>query len=617
MVNRITLLIGLVFWGCTTKVNRTWDDFSKSWIEERTVQYPIVEAPFQPQRASDCGELHYRLNKIELEYIASLDKIPQGGNSYRPAMRFFPKFMFGDETTKIVQNGPTNKLFKVYDDGTHGDDISGDGLYSRSCISMNDLQLNYNPLLFDGMVAVYPYNYPDEAEELFIINPKLRGKIKFEDYGDGLQGTSNALFVAIGDRYEFIYKDPEDQFFTEYYEHGPLHNPTTSISAIRVLSQFGDVFDHLVFVPDVPFWGKGYFRVRDDIQGIMTYGDPICHTGVWMNKWTDKKWVWPWDHKERYDEVIFGCPKTFLGHPNIAHDYPRLKGNIWFGESRSVSGLNHEFGHWMGIGPRIHGDRGIKTWPARDFDYLAWNWPPNERHISASTTVSNVMTGPLVVRRAGGSFKTVRVKDKDGIWKEVQIEKNDDGTFTEGRDEYNRQVWVGDGTFTMVPINPMKHERYDDILLYMMGFKSPEEANKRYYLFGAGVGDESDIKLNDCFYQNDSKGEPSYFSTGPSGLYCYDNIIDQSEYGTIVEFGVQEMIDQFGPRVPSYEDAPKHLDVGVIVLTRDIASEATRAWYHLLYGWWANENDWDAVLGGATWPFATRGLATIKTGIPK
>ena len=163
----------------------------------------------------------------------------------------------------------------------------------------------------------------------------------------------------------------------------------------------------------------------------------------------------------------------------------------------------------------------------------------------------------------------------------------------------------------MVPRNPMKNEGYDDILLYMVGFKSPEEANKRYYLFY-----ESDINLNDCFYKDDSKGEPYNATAGPSGLYCYDNIIDQSEYGNIVEFGVQEMIDMFGPRVPSYDDAPKHLNVGVIILTRDIASEAMRAWYHLLYGWWANENEWHDALGG-TWPFVTRGLATIKTGIPK
>ena len=547
MINRIKilLLIGLAFWGCAT-------------VGDPTVRLlPMAGDPFQPQRASDCGELHYRLNKIELENITTLDRIHQGGNSYKPAKRFFPKFMFGDETTKIVQNGPTNRQFKLYDDGTHGDDISGDGIYSRSCISMNDLNINYT--LFDGMAALYS----EGDAELFIINPKLRGKIKFEDYGDGLQGTANALFVALGNRYEFIYRK----------ENGPLHNPKTSISAKRVLSQFGDVFDHLVFVPDVPFGGATYFRIRDDVQGIMTYGDPLCYTGMWGSY---SPWRKPSDYK--YENVDFGCYDKFLG----GNDYLRLKGNIWNGWSRSMNGLNHEFGHWMGIGP----SQAYFPGP-----YLSWN-SQDRMHINSTSTVSNVMTGPLWDPKKGWP-NSVRVKDENGIWKEVQIESNDDGTFT------------------MVPRNPMKHEGYDDILLYMMGFKSPEDANKRYYLFY-----ESDINLNDCFYQDDSKGEPYNATAGPSGLYCYDNIIDQSEYGNIVEFGVQEMIDMFGPRVPSYDDAPKHLNVGVIILTRDIASEAMRAWYHLLYGWWANENEWHDALGG-TWPFVTRGLATIKTGIPK
>ena len=74
------------------------------------------------------------------------------------------------------------------------------------------------------------------------------------------------------------------------------------------------------------------------------------------------------------------------------------------------------------------------------------------------------MTGPFWDPKHGWP-NSVRVKDKQGVWKEVQIEAN------------------GDGTFTMVPRDPYKHERYDDILLYMLGFKSPEEANTRYYLF--------------------------------------------------------------------------------------------------------------------------------------
>ena len=528
------------------------------------VVYCISSLFSQSQQTSDCDENYYRLNETELAYISTLDKIQgSSGNSYSSTKRFFPKFIFGDETTKIVQNGKTSayeRHHKLYDDGTHGDDIAGDGIFSRSCISMNDLYLKYN--LFDGMAAAF-----SEGEgELFIINPKLRGKIKFENYGNGLQGTANALFASLGDRYEFILKK----------ENWPLHNPKTSRSALRVLTEFGDVFDHLVFVPDIPFGGAGYVRIRDDIQGIMTYGDPICKTGMWkLGQFGEPSWQKPSDYK--YENVDFGCRNKFLG----GGDFARLKGNIWNGWSRSLHNLNHEFGHWMGIGPSN------AYFP---LPHLSWN-SQDRMHINSTSTISNVMTGPLWDPKKGWP-NSVRVKDENGTWKEVQIKSNNDGTFT------------------MVPRNPMKHEGYDDILLYMMGFKLPQDANKRYYLF-----QESDMNLNDCFYQDDSKGEPYNATAGPSGLYCYDDIIDQSEYGDIVEFGVQEMIDMYGPRVPSYKDAPKHLNVGVIILTRDIATEATRAWYDLLYGWWANEYEWHKELGG-TWPFVTRGTATINTGIP-
>ena len=65
----------------------------------------------------------------------------------------------------------------------------------------------------------------------------------------------------------------------------------------------------------------------------------------------------------------------------------------------------------------------------------------------------------------------------------------------------------------------------------------------------------------------------------------------------------------------AYEDAPKDLNAAAIVLSNGPASEAERAWYDLLYGWWSTEIEYDETLG-ASWPFATRGLSTITTGIP-
>lgn len=493
----------------------------------------------------------FDLDQNELFYL--YDYLPEW------EVAVYPNIIFDGDTFKIVTKQSTVPHCELYDDGTHGDDIAGDGLFSRSGLSTGDLVEFNSRQIFSNKVTKFQFS----NTELLVINSNLRGTIQSEDFGDGLFGTEYALFYALGEDYNYVYKR----------RNWELHSPKNSIAGMKVLRQFGDVFDFLVFVPDKHYGGAGYVRVRDDVRGIMTYGDPRCNTGMWSE--TDK-WSNLSDYK--YENVKFGCPDKFLD----GNDYPRLKGNIWNGEP-GMNGLNHEFGHWMGMGPTFV-----------DFPVKGLSWNSQDRmHINSTLTVSNVMTGPLWDPKKGWP-NSVRVKDENGVWKEVQIEESNN-----------------DGTFTMVPRNPTKHERYDDILLYMLGFKSPEDANKRYYLF-----DEKDMNLNDCFYQDDSKGEPLNATAGSSGLYCYDNIIDQSEYGRIVEFGVDDMIDMFGPRVPSYEDAPKHLNVGAIILTKNKPTEAELIWYNLKYEWWANDNEWHDDLGG-TWQFVTRGLATITTGIPK
>ena len=76
------------------------------------------------------------------------------------------------------------------------------------------------------------------------------------------------------------------------------------------------------------------------------------------------------------------------------------------------------------------------------------------------------------------------------------------------------------------------------------------------------------------------------------------------------------MIDMFGPRNPSYKKSSKHLNVGVIYLTKNQPTEAEIVWNHLKYEWWTTKNEWVPDLGG-TWSFVTRGLSTIFTEISK
>ena len=86
--------------------------------------------------------------------------------------RFFPSKIFGDGTTKLVINKAINNPVTLYDDGTHGDDSAGDGLFSRACITMSDLSLEYDQ--FDGLAT----SYHTRGGFLHIVNPSLRGTIE-------------------------------------------------------------------------------------------------------------------------------------------------------------------------------------------------------------------------------------------------------------------------------------------------------------------------------------------------------------------------------------------------------------------------------------------------------
>ena len=470
-------------------------------------------------------------------------------------VRFFPANIFGDETTKIVSNRDSTYPTQLYDDGTNGDDIAGDGLFSSACLTMSDLSVNGVALQYDRF-AGRATSYRHRNGHLNIINPVVRGTISHTDFGSGLSGTEHSLFVELN-----------EQDYAAMRANQISPSPRSCEPCVVVLEEFGDVFDHLLIVPNEPVGGANYHRVSDNVEGILTYGDLLCSTGMWSGTWTD-----PQDFI--YGGVAFGCPGKFVN----GGDYPRLKGNSWI-PGRDLGGLNHEVGHWMGIGPNkadFPGTAGIPLRPAFSANaVVSWN-SEDRAHIDSNSTVESPLSGPFWDPQRGWPY-SVKLQVGNDL-KEVQIR------------------WNGNNTFTMVP-RSSDQEIFDDILLYMMGFLPPEQAQKRYYFLV-----DAEINLNDCV-SNDL------------GLICTDPIIDESEYGTAVEYGVNELISLFGPRVPAYQDAPKDLNAAAIVLTHGLATEAERAWYDLLFGWWSTENDYDQTLG-ASWPFATRGLSTITTGIP-
>jgi hypothetical protein len=132
----------------------------------------------------------------------------------------------------------------------------------------------------------------------------------------------------------------------------------------------------------------------------------------------------------------------------------------------------------------------------------------------------------------------------------------------------------------------------------MMGLLPYKEAQKKYYYIVP-----SEMDLQDCY-------------SAAEELHCSDSVIDQNEFGKVIDFGVKEMVSQFGPREPSYGPETTHLNSPVIVLTEQAPNESERAWYHLLYKWWATSGKQNETLGHS-YGSVTRNLGTISTGIPK
>ena len=466
---------------------------------------------------------------------------------------FLPSKIFGDETTKLVTFGineiniGTNSpnSIQLYDDGTHGDSIAGDNIFTRACLDRNDLELDYD--LINGQSGRFTLN----NAMLNVVHPSLRNNIPYEQFSQNLFSTQNVMFYALSEKHLKAQHGSQNDFL----------NPRSCLVCIEILKTFGDIIDHLILVPDNPIntTNSEYYRISDNVKGIMTYGDAICDPVRWQDQGKNES------INEYYIQTKFGCPAKFVDGKN----YNKLKGNVWF-SSTSFDDLNETFAQWIGIGPK-----NIK-FPGND---IAWN-SFSDYKIDSFSSVMGPLTTKLVNPQIGKD-STLKIKISDTQTSEAKL-------------RYNPTT----KTFTMVPIDEVTKE-YDDILLYMMGLKSYDDSQKRYFYL-----DPKEINLKDCesFEENE--------------LICNNSLITKDEYGRMIEFGVKEMVEQFGERDPIYNPSAINLNSPVIVLTKNLPTEAEIAYYHTLFKWWGQSSQSIPQLG-LSYIEATKGLGEITTGIPR
>ena len=464
--------------------------------------------------------------------------------------RFFPSKIFDDETTKIVATGDiADTPIDLYDDGTHGDDVPNDGVFSRACVSKDDLNLALSD--FNGNAVSYEF----AGGYLRVVDSDLRNAVSVTKLSDSLASTRHAMFMTLGTE---SYKNVREGKVEN------LQNPETCEACKEVLGVLGDSVDHLILVPDEPVANtltgeySNYYRTSDNIKGIMTYGDPICDPVGWKNHGKSG------NANEDYQKATFGCLSKYLD----GRDYPRLKGIIWAG-SPFLNGLNAEFGHWIGIGPR-NGD-----FPAGSG--TSWN-SLDRKNLNGNTTIKGPypITGSLWDPERGDPY-SVQVLSNNK-WHDARIKSE------------------GENTFKLVPLNT-DHYQFDNILLYMMGFISYEDAktDTYYYL--------EELTLSEC-------------TTGEQHLLCsgQDTLIDSGNYKKAIEITAEDILTNYGVRDPVYAPSTTHLNAPSVILTEKAPSDATIAWYDLMFEWWSTETQYSEKYGGHTWPSVTQGKSTIATG---
>ena len=121
-------------------------DFAPSWS-------PVVSLASDPEPSARCPDSDAEIAQVGQRDLGFLRDRPNR------ELRFFPANIFGDETTKIVSNQDDDYPVQLYDDGTHGDDVAGDGLFSAGCLTIFDgnlarnwdttLSINGAPLEYD------------------------------------------------------------------------------------------------------------------------------------------------------------------------------------------------------------------------------------------------------------------------------------------------------------------------------------------------------------------------------------------------------------------------------------------------------------------------------------
>jgi hypothetical protein len=256
----------------------------------------------------------------------------------------------------------------VFDDGTHGDLVAGDGIFTRSCLYLRAESLAGNDYV--------------QSSNLWTLSDALRGTETANYIAQGIRVNDAGFFIELGDEYS-----------NRLTSNWRLLSPETCQACLKAWQLAGDIFDFFAMSTRDPAAGAGYVRVHDNILG--TGFNPPCE------------------------------PRSYCYSVIDGQEHQKLTGIIWMGWP-GLGGLNHELGHgFLGVETRNFPADGARAWNAGDLFHL-------DSDITVTGELSGPFWDPVrgwphavqLENEAGERSDTYLIEDVDGTFRLKELDDN-------------------------------------------------------------------------------------------------------------------------------------------------------------------------------------------------
>eukprot|EP00550_Attheya_septentrionalis_P003205 CAMPEP_0198286700 /NCGR_PEP_ID=MMETSP1449-20131203/5698_1 /TAXON_ID=420275 /ORGANISM="Attheya septentrionalis, Strain CCMP2084" /LENGTH=823 /DNA_ID=CAMNT_0043984485 /DNA_START=392 /DNA_END=2864 /DNA_ORIENTATION=+ len=217
-----------------------------------------------------------------------LDSIKENGLDY-----FVPSAYFYGESTKFVSttlktldhpsicvDGKlTHSEIILNDDGEKGDDVAGDGIYSRGCIHLCDSSVDFRDIYgYAHELAIYGVN---SGARIHVVDNALKGSVPMTTFNLPLSPDAYAIATS----HAFFFIDEKATYFPEYpvseYPNS-FAEPSARAVPVQAITQiFGDVFDFITVGPMEGYLGGGIYKWQNwDLIGGSQPSTPFGDTDL-------------------------------------------------------------------------------------------------------------------------------------------------------------------------------------------------------------------------------------------------------------------------------------------------------------------------------------------------